>query len=50
MNQSPADPEELRLIRTCFAITPDRDAVAVFVIDGRRYADPREVRRSYEDA
>ena len=50
MTERTDDIDELSRIRTCFISTPDGDVVAAFAIDGRRYTDPREVRRIYEEA
>lgn len=50
MIEPPVDPEELLLIHTCFILSPDGDTMAAFVIDGRCYTDPREVRRTRDNA
>lgn len=50
MTQEPHKNRELRKIWTCFVSTPDRDVIAAFEIDGRRYTDADQFRRVYEEA
>jgi hypothetical protein len=50
MTDGSYDADELTTIRTCFVRTADDDEIAVFVIDGRDYTDPAEVRRAYDEA
>jgi len=50
VTQEPNDNRELRRIRTCFVSTPDRDVIAAFEIDGRRYTDADQAQRVYEEA
>ncbi|HEY9392315.1 MAG TPA: hypothetical protein VIR27_21390 [Mycobacteriales bacterium] len=46
-----ADPRELRRLRTFYVAAPDSsDLRAAFVIDGRAYARPEQVRADIADA
>jgi hypothetical protein len=45
-----ADPEELNRIRIFYLKTPKGGTKAAFVIDGRQYSNPKQVRRDVIEA